>query len=79
MYKIKQISGYVDMSRVNQTCVVDNDEVNKLFRYDCLAIDDHYAELWSNKRLEKYPHLFGDSKVLCHRLSSSCCDQQRNG
>ena len=59
MYKIKLISGYVDMSRVNQTCVVDNDEVNKLFRFDGLAVHDHYAELWSNKRLEKHPHLFG--------------------
>lgn len=27
MYKIKQISGYVDMSRVNQTCIENNDEV----------------------------------------------------
>ena len=27
MYKIKQISGYVDMSRVNQTRIENNDEV----------------------------------------------------
>ena len=27
MYTIKQISGYIDLQRVNQTCIESNEEV----------------------------------------------------
>ena len=74
MYKIKQISGYVDMSRVNQTCVVDNDEVNSIFLFDWLVVDDNYVELWSNQWLKKHPNFFRGFEVCYYWLSSSCCD-----
>lgn len=30
MYKIKQIAGYIDMQKVDETCLKDNDEVISL-------------------------------------------------
>lgn len=40
MYKIKQISGYVDMSRVNQTCIENNDELLTVIMINCGATND---------------------------------------
>ena len=46
MYTIKQISGYIDLQRVNQTCIQNSEDVFSLILSHLVTIH-HYAQLWS--------------------------------